>query len=138
MHHCVVRGFRSLVTAAFVLPLAACGGAPAAQPAAPQFLLDQTMDGYRVTVDREVYPPHYAGLLHTHPGPGSFCMVQGQLRIEIEGQQPVSLRPGQCWAELPGVAHRPVNDSDQEAVAIFYLLAPTGEPRIASAPASAH
>ena len=118
---------------ALVLTLAACGGGATAQPAAPQFLLNRTLNGYQVTVDREVYPPHYAGLLHTHPGPGSFCVVQGQMRIEAEGQQPLSLGPGQCWAEPPGVAHRPVNDSDQEAVAVFYLLAPAGQQRIAPA-----
>jgi len=118
------------------IALTGCGPAEssAAQPSAPQVILDQSFQGagatYRVTVDREVYPPHYAGLLHTHPGPGSLCLLQGQLSMEAVGQQPAIITPGQCWTESPGIAHRPVNTTDTEAVALFYLFAPAGQPRI--------
>lgn len=121
------------------LSLASCGASSssAVQPGAPQVLLDRSLPGdgasYRVTVDREVYPPHYAGLLHTHPGPGTLCLLQGQLTIEVVGQQPRNLAAGQCWPEMPGVAHRPVNETGREAVAVFYLFAPAGEPRIQAA-----
>ncbi|HEU0168852.1 MAG TPA: cupin domain-containing protein [Chloroflexota bacterium] len=118
------------------MALAACSSGSAGQPGAPQFLLDRTLSGYEITVDQESYPAHYAGLLHTHPGPGSFCVLQGQLRIEVVGQAAVALGPGQCWAEPPGVAHRPVNDTDQPAVAVFYLLAASGQSRIAAASSS--
>jgi len=123
--------------------LASCGSAApsSAQPGAPQFILDQSFQGdgatYRVTVDREVYPAHYAGLLHTHPGPGSLCLLQGQLSIEAVGQQPASITAGQCWTESPGVVHRPVNTTDTEAIALFYLFAPAGQPRIEPASGTA-
>lgn len=136
-------GIVLLLVSVLAAATAGCGPSTASSsaannvPAAPQFLLNQGIqaDGktFQVTVDRESYPPHYAGLWHTHPGPGSFCVLQGQLTIEAMNQQPLTLAPGQCWAEPPGVAHRPTNNTDQVAEALFYLLAPAGEQRIQSA-----
>ena len=60
---------------------------PASQPPPPRFLLQQNLAGDRgpllVTVDQEVYPPHSAGLWHSHPGPGSFCVLQGRLTVQV-------------------------------------------------------
>lgn len=108
------------------------------QPPPPKFLFNQTFAGDpgkpQATVDQEVYPPHYAGLWHTHPGYGMFCTLQGTLTIEVQGKPDVPLPAGRCWEEVPGVAHRPANRTAQAAVALFYLLAPAGGPRIAPAP----
>ena len=129
--------------AALAVFVAGCsiGRPPAQAPPAPQFLFDQQFNGDHgpllVTVDRERYPPHYAGLWHTHPGPGSFCVLQGTLTIEVRNQPTVTLASGQCWMETPGVVHRPANLTDIEAVALFYLLAPAGQPRILPAPTPA-
>lgn len=133
------RHLETLLGLVSALALAGCGQAsPASSPGAAQLLLDRTLQGggkqFTVTVDRESYPAHYAALWHTHPGFGSFCVIQGQIQIEISGQQPVALAAGQCWQESPGVVHRPANNSDRPAEAVFYLLAPTGLERIASAP----
>lgn len=108
------------------------------QPPPPQFLFNKTFPSdkgtMQVTLDREVYPPHYVGLWHTHPGPGSLCVLQGALTVEVSGQADVPLPAGACWAEPPGVAHRPANLTNQQAVALFYLMAPAGQPRIIAAP----
>lgn len=128
---------------ACLLALSGCAapGAPApsaAQPPPPKFYFQQDFSGDRgellATVDREVYPAHYAGLWHTHPGPGSFCVLQGTLVVEVRGGADVPLQSGQCWQEQPGVIHRPVNRTDQEATALFFLLAPANGPRILAAP----
>lgn len=134
----------SHVAAVLLLLLAAAGCSPAtgaansAQPPPPQFLLNKDVPSdkgtMQVTLDREVYPPHYVGLWHTHPGPGSLCVLQGALTVEVSGQADVPLPAGACWAEPPGVAHRPANLTDQQAVALFYLMAPAGRPRIIAAP----
>ena len=109
-----------------------------AQPPPPQFVFNKTFPSdsgnLQATLDREVYPPHYAGLWHTHPGPGSLCVLQGTLTVEVAGQPTVVLASGSCWAETPGVAHRPTNQTDRQAVALFYLMAPAGGPRILAAP----
>jgi len=116
----------------------ATNAAAANQPPPPQFVFNKSYpsDGgsLQVTLDREVYPPHYAGLWHTHPGPGSLCVLQGTLTVEVAGQPNVVLPAGSCWQEKPGLAHRPTNQSAQQAVALFYLLAPAGQPRILAAP----
>ena len=124
-----------------LLYVAGCRSGPSAAsqtPSPPQFLFDQQFNGNHgpllVTIDRERYPPHYAGLWHTHPGPGSFCVLQGTLTIEVRSQPNVTLTSGQCWTEMPGVVHRPANLTDVEAVALFYLMAPAGQPRILPAP----
>lgn len=131
---CCVTILLLLAGCAPVEPVARSGGSPPA----PQFVLDQRFPGdygqLLATVDREVYPPHYAGLWHTHPGPGSLCVLQGVLQVEIRDRAEVTLSSGLCWSELPGLAHRPVNAGDVTAVALFYLLAPTGQPRIIPAP----
>lgn len=124
-----------------ILAVSGCA-APASRsaqgpPPPPQFFFNRsftaTPSDMQATVDREVYPPHYAGLYHTHPGYGLFCTLQGTLTIQIEGRPDVTLPSGQCWEEPPGVAHRPANLTDQQAVAVFYLIAPAGRPRIQAA-----
>ena len=125
-----------LLTTTACIP--AAGVTTGAQPPPPQFVFNQTFPSdtgnLQVTLDREIYPPQYAGLWHTHPGPGSLCVLQGTLTVEVAGQRNVVLPSGSCWAESPGVAHRPTNQSDQQAVALFYLMAPAGGPRILAAP----
>ncbi len=114
---------------------------PRGSPPSPQFLFTQRFPGddgqLLATVDREVYPPHYAGLWHTHPGPGSLCVLQGVLQVEIREHVGVTLSSDQCWSELPGLPHRPVNSGEVAAVALFSLLAPAGQPRIIPAPSPA-
>jgi mannose-6-phosphate isomerase-like protein (cupin superfamily) len=110
------------------------------QPPPAQFLFNENFSSdagtLKVTVDRELYPPHYAGLWHTHPGPGSFCVLQGKITIEVRGRSDIVLTADQCWMETPGIVHRPTNQTDQEAVALFYLMAPANQPRIIPVPPS--
>lgn len=112
--------------------------ATSTQPPPPQFVFNKSFPSdhgaMQVTLDREVYPPHYAGLWHIHPGPGSLCVLQGTLTVEVARHPNVQLQAGSCWAEMPGLAHRPTNPSDQQAVALFYLMAPAGQSRIVAAP----
>ncbi|MGH2364269.1 MAG: cupin domain-containing protein [Chloroflexota bacterium] len=128
----------SLALAGAVLALAGCSRP--ATPVTPKILFNQQFSGtggpYLVTVDRETYPPGFMSAWHTHPGPGSLCLLQGQVRIDVRGQPSVALRPGQCWTEPPGVAHRPTNPAGTPAVCLFYLFAPANQPRIQPAPAS--
>lgn len=127
-----------LTVTACAPPTGAAGGT---QPPPPQFLFNKDFPSnngsMQVTLDREVYPPHYVGLWHTHPGPGSLCVLQGTLTVEVSGQPDVPLPAGACWAEPPGVAHRPANRTDQQAVALFYLMAPAGRSRTVAAPTPA-
>ncbi|HUZ77923.1 MAG TPA: cupin domain-containing protein [Chloroflexota bacterium] len=132
----------SFALAGTVLALAGCSwpAAPAGAPVTPKFLFDQQFSGsggpYLVTIDRETYPPGFTSGWHTHPGPGSLCLLQGQVRIDVRGQPSVTLQPGQCWTEPPGVAHRPTNPAGTPAVCLFYLFAPADQPRLQPAPSS--
>ncbi|MCL4544258.1 MAG: cupin domain-containing protein [Chloroflexi bacterium] len=87
-----------------------------------------------VTLDREDYPPHYAGAWHTHNGPGLFCVLTGTITMEIRGAPSQLLHSGQCWEEIPGIVHRPANTTSGPATAIFYLFGPAQLPRIVPAP----
>lgn len=57
---------------------------------------------------KEVHIVHFsapAGLVggkHRHPGPAFVYILEGQLTIEVEGEAPVTLGPGDVYAEPVG------------------------------------
>ncbi|MFQ5851958.1 MAG: cupin domain-containing protein [Candidatus Binatia bacterium] len=66
--------------------------------------------------------------LHFHHGPGVLCVLEGQLRIRIPSQGEVTVNPGNCWEETPGVAHSPLNPGRRDARAVFVLIHPVDKP----------
>ncbi len=60
---------------------------------------------------------------HTHDDTDEFFLVQsGHLRIELRGQEAVTLGPGDFFVVPKGVEHRPVADDETEVL----LLEPAG------------
>ena len=47
-------------------------------------------------------PPGFVGGKHSHPGPAFVYILEGQLTIEVEGMEPVTLGPGDVYAEPVG------------------------------------
>ena len=131
----MLKFYRSAGTIALLFLLTACStnastnAVPTPQPLYEQRFTSQQGD-ILITLDREVYPAHYHGEWHTHPGPGLFCTLTGTITMEVQGKPNVSLSPGTCWEEIPGTVHRPANLTNHAATAIFYLFAPAALPRI--------
>lgn len=58
-----------------------------------------------------VIPPALVGGKHYHPGDEFLYLVEGSLTIEIDGNAPVTLKPGETL-HIPGKAiHRALNPS---------------------------
>ena len=48
--------------------------------------------------DRVDFPPGGIAYTHTHAGPGTRCLLQGELRVTVE-KKTIVARPGDAWFE---------------------------------------
>jgi mannose-6-phosphate isomerase-like protein (cupin superfamily) len=84
---------------------------------------------YKLGVWISRWKPGEVTPLHFHHGPGVLCVQEGELKIHIPSRgETVSLKPDQCWKEVPGMAHRPSNPGRHAAVAVFVLIHPADKP----------
>lgn len=60
-------------------------------------------EGVMVTVE---YPPGGASQPHRHDAHVYVYVLSGSLRMQVEGQEPVTLKPGQTFYESPQDVHR--------------------------------
>jgi quercetin dioxygenase-like cupin family protein len=97
------------LAAAAVLALCAVAPARAQAPAAPSPLL-MTQDligqpGKEVRMLTIVSPPGAASAAHRHNGQVFVYMLEGSMIMQVQGQPPVTLLPGQTFYESPGDIH---------------------------------
>ncbi len=59
-------------------------------------------EGKEVHIVHFSAPPGFEGGKHSHPGPAFVYILEGQLTIEVEGMEPVTLGPGDVYAEPVG------------------------------------
>lgn len=60
------------------------------------------VEGKEVHIVHFSAPPGFVGGKHSHPGPAFVYILEGQLTIEVEGMEPVTLGPGDVYAEPVG------------------------------------
>lgn len=60
-------------------------------------------EGVMVTVE---YPPGGASQPHRHDAHVYVYVLSGSLRMQVDGQEPVTLKPGQTFYESPQDVHR--------------------------------
>ena len=60
-------------------------------------------EGVMVTVE---YPPGGASQPHRHDAHVYVFVLSGSLRMQVDGQEPVTLKPGQTFYESPQDVHR--------------------------------
>src|SRR5215472_6786614 len=86
--------------------------------------------GSILTVRELEFPPSAQGEKHRHPGPVVACVLQGELEVALEGQEPKTYGPGQCFSEEPNQLHLySRNLSNTEPVRLIsYILSRNGEP----------
>ena len=53
---------------------------------------------YLMRCDRVDFPPGGIAYTHIHAGPGTRCLLQGELRVTVQ-QQAITARPGDPWFE---------------------------------------
>ena len=60
------------------------------------------VEGKEVHIVHFSAPPGFVGGKHSHPGPAFVYILEGQLTIEVEGMEPVTVGPGDVYAEPVG------------------------------------
>jgi quercetin dioxygenase-like cupin family protein len=53
---------------------------------------------YLMRCDRVDFPPGGIAYTHTHQGPGIRCLLGGEIRIRVKGDEHL-VRPGEAWFE---------------------------------------
>jgi quercetin dioxygenase-like cupin family protein len=53
---------------------------------------------YLMRCDRVDFPPGGIAYTHTHRGPGIRCLLAGEIRIRVKGEEHL-VRPGEAWFE---------------------------------------
>lgn len=53
---------------------------------------------YLMRCDRVDFPPGGIAYTHTHPGPGIRCLLRGELRVQVRGEE-FRVHPGESWFE---------------------------------------
>jgi quercetin dioxygenase-like cupin family protein len=53
---------------------------------------------YLIRCDRVDFPPGGIAYTHTHRGPGIRCLLNGEIRIKVKGEEHL-VRPGEAWFE---------------------------------------
>ena len=66
-----------------------------------------SLDGWQVTVLQLIFPPRFASAKHVHPGFVLGYVIEGELRLRIEGEPETLLPAGEVFYEAPGAIHLP-------------------------------
>lgn len=90
-------------------------------------LVDVVEDGQRHLVFRDERPAGTRSPIHEHPYGGVTCMESGEMTLYLEGSEPQTAGPGECYWMPPGKPMTGVNTGDGEAVLFDIFTVPEGE-----------
>jgi quercetin dioxygenase-like cupin family protein len=71
---------------------------------------------------------------HRHPGEEVIYVLEGVLEYQLEGQGPVTLRPGQVLFVPSGVAHKAHNPGTTNGAELATYIVEKGKPLVVLAP----
>jgi len=105
---------------------------PAARSAAP-LLLEQDlpeMPGKEVILLTVTTPPGGASPPHRHDAEVFVYMLEGSITMQVDGQPPVTLGPGQTFHESPSDIHRQSANTSatQPAKFLVFMIKDKGKP----------
>lgn len=80
-----------------------------------------------VRVVRVEMDPNTAAAWHTHPSPVYVYVTEGELVMEVEGQEPKTIQAGQAVAEPLDARMRVLNTTNQPTQVVVFQISPTGE-----------
>ncbi|WP_353644864.1 cupin domain-containing protein [Mesorhizobium sp. WSM2239] len=81
----------------------------------------------QIRVVRVELEPNTAAAWHTHPSPVYVYVVEGELVMEVEGQEPRTIGPGEAVAEPLDARMRVLNTTEEPARAVVFQVSPTQE-----------
>ena len=71
---------------------------------------------------------------HTHPGPETGYVLDGSAVLEIDGQAPLTLKPGDSYFIPAGTVHNAKDMGDKPAVVLATYVVEKGKPLATPAP----
>ncbi len=80
-----------------------------------------------VRVVRVEVEPNTAAAWHTHPNPVYVYVTEGELVMEVEGQETRTIRAGEAVAEPLDAQMRVLNETDQTARVVVFQISPKEE-----------
>ncbi len=87
----------------------------------------QTVDHPLITMVRVELPPGGSAAPHRHSGPVFGYLLEGEVVIQMENQEPVTYRRGQAWYEPSGLVHKVTKNPSTKNRSLF-LAVVIGEP----------
>ena len=112
-------------TAVLVLSLSLAGGTLVAQNATVKSLLAKDLAGIpgkelsMITVD---YPPGGSDTVHRHHAQVVVYVLEGSIVMQVRGEAPITLVPGQTFYEGPDDVHTVSRNASQTAPAKFLVF----------------
>lgn len=89
-------------------------------------LVDVTEDGRTTFIRRGVRAPGTRSPIHFHPNGGSTCVEQGEMTLYLEGAEPLTAGPGDCYWMPAGRPMSGYNSGDVDAVFLDIFSMPEG------------
>jgi quercetin dioxygenase-like cupin family protein len=129
------RGFLAGIAAATVVvlspPLACAGDAP--PPATVKELMTRNLlgaSGKEIRMMTVEYVPGGASLPHRHNAQVFVCVLEGTVRMQVEGSSPVTLGPGETFYEGPDDIHTVSANASktQPARILVFIIKDVGAP----------
>jgi quercetin dioxygenase-like cupin family protein len=112
-------------TAVLVLSLSLAGGTLVAQDATVKSLLSKELAGIpgkelsMITVE---YPPGGSDTVHRHHAQVLVYVLEGSIVMQVRGEAPITLVPGQTFYEGPDDVHTVSRNASQTAAAKFLVF----------------
>jgi len=112
-------------SSAFVLSLSLMGGTLVAQDGTVKSLLSKDLAGVpgkelsMITVE---YPPGASDPVHSHHAQVLVYVLEGSVVMQVRGEAPVTLVPGQTFYEGPDDVHIVARNASQTAPAKFLVV----------------
>ena len=97
---------------------------------------DLSLAGREVIQVRVDLAPGVAFPRHSHPGEEIAYVLEGLLEYQLEGQPPITLKPGEALFIPAGAKHSAKNVGTTNAAELATYLVEKGKPLVALSPAS--
>jgi quercetin dioxygenase-like cupin family protein len=89
---------------------------------------DLSVPGREAVQVRADFPPGTAVPRHTHPGDEVVYVLEGTMEFQLEGQPPVTLKPGEVLFVPAGTVHTAKNVSSANSVVLSIYIVEKGKP----------
>jgi quercetin dioxygenase-like cupin family protein len=99
------RLFAAIAIATFALTGAALAQAPAPIKRTPLQKFDVPGTNYETVIGIAEIAPNVNIGRHTHPGPESGYMLEGEMTLIVQGQPDKALKAGESYVVPPGAVH---------------------------------